>query len=376
MKHPKAILYLILLIGIFFSCTEKKGASTNSPITVDIEKGLNFADTTLFSQPEFFQPEATEQSLIRDMTQIARYDSLIFIFDSSQDYIYIFNEQGKFLERAGKHGQGPEEYSDLYTFTVDPVQKELIVSTAPPLRLQFYSFDGELIAETPIPHYVGDMYKMGNKIIAENSSGEYLYEYTFNGHQLEKFTEVKIPPIKYNNFIQPEGNFLTCYHDTLFYTRKYDPTIYTIANGEATPFATLDFGPYKVTNENTLSMQEAQMRMRKVVIAPNNIRIKGHRMLFNALPFGLFMLDSDNSTVKQYGTAQVSGFSIKGHPILSLSQMQALQSDDNSLAAFVLDPTNIRQLIERADITNPKLKEILQNLNEDSNPILIFYHIR
>lgn len=379
MKTILSTLSLISLwvVSILTACTSNTSTSSAPIIKIYLEKGRKVVDTVLFEHPKIVVLETNETAYIREINKVACFDSLIYVFDTLQDYVYIFNEQGKFLSRVGRHGQGPGEYADLHDFNIDPIRKELIFST--PRRLQFYSLHGEFLEEVSLPHYVNEFAITGNKVIAREFAGGYaVYEFTFDGHKLIKTTAVDIPPIEYNNFMSSEGSLMTVYNDTVFYTRRFDPTVYVIYDAKATPYITFDFGPYKVTDENKLPMERAASRIFEIASMPNNIHFRDSHMLLNVFPFGLCVYDRTNGKAIQYGSVKHSQLITAKDARLYIiyNQMTASWSEDPSMVVFSKDANSVRIIAERAEGLDPALREKLVNLDDEANPVLFFYRMR
>mgnify|MGYP001024693970 CR=1 FL=1 len=380
MKATLPLLSLIVLCvaNILTACTGSIGTPSAPIVKVDLEKGREVTDTVLFEQTGIVILEVTDSSFIRNINKVACLDTLIFISDITENYIYVFNEHGKFLSRIGQLGQGPGEYSSLLDFAADPKRNELILSTEAPRSLLFYSFSGDFLDKTPIPHNGTRIALADNKVIAQEFGGGHrMSVFTLNNHRMAKIDTLDAPPITYGNYITVDGTCFTTSCDTIFYSRRFDNTLYIIQDGKIMPYVKFDFGPYSVTDENEASMDDVK-RFLQVANMPNNVRIRGSRLLMNAYPFGLFTYDRVSGKTIHHGKVNHSTLKAAKDSRLRIKfgQMTASWSEDPSTVVFSAEAESVKLIAERAEGLDPELREKLVNLGEEANPVLFFYRMR
>ena len=71
--------------------------------------------------------EMTDESVLSDITEMQVTDHNIWIDHGREFYIYRFSRTGKFLNKIGSIGQGPGEYTTYSTFLVDEDKKEVYI---------------------------------------------------------------------------------------------------------------------------------------------------------------------------------------------------------------------------------------------------------
>ncbi|WP_291528836.1 6-bladed beta-propeller [Bacteroides sp. UBA939] len=85
--------------------------------------------------------EMTDESIVASIDKIHVTDSDIWIKHYKDERILRFSRSGKFLNLVGKIGQGPDEYIRLFDFNVDEKQKEVyIISILNGVKV--YDFEG------------------------------------------------------------------------------------------------------------------------------------------------------------------------------------------------------------------------------------------
>lgn len=82
----------------------------------------------LFNTVNMVVLETTTESILGNISSIQIYNDSIFILDRiSSKGVFLFNKEGKFLQRIGKIGQGPEEYIQPTDFTINKKDKLLYI---------------------------------------------------------------------------------------------------------------------------------------------------------------------------------------------------------------------------------------------------------
>ena len=361
---------MIICLCLLCACSQK--SETLVSVKVTVEKGRQTPDSVLFEKQDIVFLETTEESLIRFVTSVARIDTFLYVFDTLQDYVFIFNQEGKFIARAGTIGQGPREYTGLNTFCIDPVHREFIAATDPPTRLQFYSLSGEFIAETKIPDELTEMACLHDEVIAWASVNEEydLVRYRIKNHQLTAVEPIKTPMVKIHNFIYPGGSFLSSIGDTLFYTRRYSDVIYTVEENGIKPYCRFDFGPYTPSLGITMSREQLLKEGREVVMGLTSITKNGSRMLMHASPQGLFLYDESKGTIENYGSIENGKLKTSGQETLPL------WSEHPDMVVFMEEMDQLKLLAKHGIIKDEALAEKILASREDANPVLCFYYLR
>lgn len=146
MKHFN--LWIFFLI-IFYSCHSSsqehlKTASSTLP-TIDLSDEVTKKESLLLSDAvakiDVVSLEVTDQSILGDINQAVVTTHNIWVSHSKEAFVYRFSREGKFLNKVGKVGQGPGEYSQLSQFFVDEIQKE-VYAVSIVNGINIYDFEG------------------------------------------------------------------------------------------------------------------------------------------------------------------------------------------------------------------------------------------
>jgi len=136
-------LVLVFAFSLFTACRKEKQAKCKDCLI--LHASLDEEEISLdklFYKIELIPLETTDNSLIQ---LIEKYDYLNgkhYIFDEVQAILFFFDEEGKYLNRIAKKGQGPGEYKLIYDFALNP-KEELIHMSSPYKFIYSYDFEGK-----------------------------------------------------------------------------------------------------------------------------------------------------------------------------------------------------------------------------------------
>jgi hypothetical protein len=156
----------IALIGhlIFFNrCKEadrmEEMHALNEGTTFEIDLS-NTSETSffnIFDSVELVKLETTPNSIIKEVTRIIPYMNEMFILDATQNSVLRFDNNGKFLTRIQKIGNGPGEFTLLYDININHFSENLELLN-PRGELLVFSRDGEFIHSFAIPLLASDKF--------------------------------------------------------------------------------------------------------------------------------------------------------------------------------------------------------------------------
>ena len=125
---------LLLLVITLLGCSSNKKQEMTSKLkipVINLSKNVSSVPSLLLSEVaeklEIVPLEMTDESVLSDITEMQVTDHNIWIDHGREFYIYRFSRTGKFLNRIGSIGQGPGEYVNYLTFLVDEDKKEVYI---------------------------------------------------------------------------------------------------------------------------------------------------------------------------------------------------------------------------------------------------------
>lgn len=152
MKCLKCIISVcvIFLIILFSGCSGgvKSGLSNeNGLYIIDFEQCMNTEQALMLSEIadtlEYLELKTPEDVVIANILHLVPSDDFLLV--QARDGVFKFSWEGEYLQRIGRRGQGPGEYSLVFDVEVDPVRKEIILADSG--KVLFYDFDGNFLRQ-------------------------------------------------------------------------------------------------------------------------------------------------------------------------------------------------------------------------------------
>ena len=326
--------------------------------------------------------ESTDESMLDEIVKIIVTDSNIYIYD---DYkggsIVIFNKEGRFVKRI-PYGQGPGEIYRLYDIDFDEKQNVLIAYQQS--YLMFFSPSGEFIKQDRLPLGFYNFLTLPDgylfKKLGRQGNGHLK---SYQDHSL-LFTNKKFKIIGAGmkclpNIVNYSGyNYLYRNNDQIHITQTFCDTIFQFDAIRNRLFAKyiLDYQKKKLPEQYlTGSLDEFK-------------NAKKHHDYYYYL--GQF-LDTDSHNVffleNDYIFAQTVIFRDKktGHlkggttANFSLFEMPPIAFPTAAYKDFFIslyDPSNENPFMKNSTIITNKNEVDLSDMNEDDNPVLIFFKLK
>ncbi|QZE15549.1 6-bladed beta-propeller [Halosquirtibacter laminarini] len=158
-----ALLMSVLLVGcsskvnfggftsqdLKLSDVEVLKLSTDSLVTIHVPERLNgeTIDASSIVDSIYAVPlETNKKCLIGAVSDIRIHNDLIYVIDKRvSQAIFVFDMKGRFLNRIGKKGRGPGEYTKLSGVHVDKCNNEILISSPPLRKLLRYNPKGKFL---------------------------------------------------------------------------------------------------------------------------------------------------------------------------------------------------------------------------------------
>lgn len=377
------LVELIIITIMFMGCKNNRNdiaSKSDNIFEYDFNENVkNIHDIDLISNVEILSLECSE--LIGNIDKIDKFDKRIFVMDRSKEKcIYIFNSNGKYINKISRFGNGPEEYLQLSDFFINEEDSTLNILTRIDKKLFKYDLDGKgLLSIIKMPKAFSSMAKTNYGYIAY--SRDYIEDYKepFNLWYLSDKYKIVHGTFKINKDIKSssiEGSVFSSYHGKVNYNNAYDYNIYEIGKGNETVKYRFDINsthtPKKSKNNNIQSLEID--RIRNFQETENNIII---RVLYNGeYLLGVYNKKSSTSNVvslKPYEGEYFFSFgdfiSINDHTIFTVIDAFKMKKYWNGFD----DYNNFEEKYPQ-QIMN--LRSKFKAIDEEGNPFLIMYSIK
>jgi hypothetical protein len=211
--------------------------------------------TKLASKVEYVKLETTTDCVIGKNASYLFTDSLIFV--GNGDHILKFSHRGKFLQRIGKHGLGPEEIDYIVSISLIPDKKLIVVQKDVPKKLLYFTFDGKFVKDVSIPRFESLKVMSDERYVAYNGGNTGIDDYNF---LLTNANRDVLSFVKNNYKWRTSASstlmisypYFEPFYEYLnrFYVKSiYNDTVYSILGDKIVPRYLIDLGKYKLPPE-------------------------------------------------------------------------------------------------------------------------------
>jgi len=364
-------LGLLVYFGTFHLANSQNHNDKLITIGIDFDKSKPLKMSDLFSEIKYIPLETNSNCLIGNMNiPVFGKDIIIQSHDSEQN-IFRFSNNGKFINKIGKLGPGPKEYHS-------PVNE---------LRL---------IGDTV---YAVDF--ISNQILCYSLTGNYLKKYKVNTKAHPKEI-IQLPDQSFmislnatddfGNIIKTDKNFKILsgfknsplathnslpvnfrrINDKIFYCESFIDTIFDITNGTLNPFMSIDYGKYHTSNLYlSLNKQDNKVFNKphiQAFYAGENyflltifypFQYKVHSVLYHITDGKLFMWSELVNDIDNGITGGHSGFLAGYEMIFTLMPLTILEKFEKMTDA------------EKQDPKNSGFVEMASKIKPESNPVIM-----
>jgi len=370
---------IILCLLLFFACSDKsqKSIESENPILIKVGKEAN---NTQFFKDYFVLDnvvtiEITDEYLVgSSLKRVISYKDKLIILDSHSAIFIVDYYTGKVDLYLKKIGVGPGESRKICDICFDE-KTETIILFNDFQKLLFYDLKGNLIKEETFAKlYESIVYNEGNVLFYNNSEGYSCFPYKVEEYNLQDKT-LKIVGSKrrldfnYRLF----GNHIVKSMNIWFGTPA-DFDIYKYDDSIIKNIYKLQPQTSRLTKEKMVLSQKDSRRFiderLTIMYGIAAIRETDNYLVFRSSKEGFFVLNKKTNEIVWENSVQETSLG------LALLNYFPHDGDDNRIM-FVVNPVewvHVRKNPNMSDL--PKaLKEKIEsfNIDEESNPILVFY---
>ena len=384
-----AYLYCIC----FFSCKElhkesslplETAESKMLELDIDLDKNTLPFDS-LMDFVSFVKLETTEDNLIGGISQILFVNNKIIVvdFDVSKT-ITVYDESGKFLNKIGKLGQGPEEYAYLGHVILTPDKSTVVVVDMGSGNLKYFGLDGNFIKSVKFPFWFSRCEFINDNIIAGHYSG---------GNMVQKNNVSYKPQLVITDL---KGNILSSGFQS-FYSKNFASTTFMPLlkfDNEVIYCPPFSDTIYHVSEKGLCPLYHLNIQRASPIIIDNNTtdnsweEYKENNPFFNGEIIELKDVTMINISERYknwsrfiiYSKKQDKIFRCTGtlsNPFFRIFSVPKARYKDDMIvvderASNIIANRNIFYQLGEKNIVD----KLFKDLTEDSNPVLFFYKIK
>lgn len=331
----------------------------------------------------YLKLEAVAGHMVGNIDKLIYYQNRFYALDSrAAKSLFIFSQEGEFLKEIISRGQGPEEFTIPDDFSIDRFTGTIRILDLSLRKILTYDKDGNFLHEFGIDFrahsfaiidtatfafFTNFLSNPGDKesqsynllIVKDNKlSGKYL-PFTYRPNQL-RFAPQTVFSMDSNE---------------VYFTTTFNDTIFRFSSNKLRPDLLIDFGDRRIPEEFLNDTDKPRDQLHKERI--NYCHLINHFMKTDTHIYFTFSYKQRLHNVFYSKSSQrVLTSALIGNDIDGLLFANPIASMENRLIG-VLEPLDLLEQYEkRPDMLTEEAIEIVESIDELSNPILVFYTLK
>lgn len=395
MRQTSVLLYFLCL-GLLYACQGKQSSvemvveeTSGYPVLIPFEKGVGQMREVTLSElaadVRYIPLETTSQSLLKRVSGVLYDRSTHQLYLSDLRGVFRFSDEGKFINKLGRSGQGPGEYNYVRSMAMDKQKGHICLLSSG--KLIFYAMDGTwiqdvrspdemqfaLLNDSCIAYFIYNNGYQKNSLLLTNMEGDSLTSFP----QYDR-TNVKQDGVR-RIFMGAKDRFLFSYAGKTCFKDYYSDSLFVVTPDSLQARYVFRMGKYKIPAESRFENIKSDINQYNADVAsylrPSVLETDDY--LF--LPTGswqakdnvderLLLFDKRNGACYEAVDGNIKDDIRQGLPFYPFTTL-----DDNTLLG-VLSPAAI---LEQAGQDPGLLERIgLTELNEDDNPVLMIVSLK
>lgn len=245
----------MLFLSNFIVMCSNGHKSQNKLKIIDLEKGViendNITLDKIASTIEYIPLETNDSLLLGTIEAFITNENIIVINESNKPGLYLFNKKGKFIRKIGQIGQGPGEYGNIGSISINENLKSIFINTDIKKNIIKFNYDGIYSDFIDLGSCVGFIYydstiyghKPSISFRGNNNEASQLIVFDTIGNIINKFHPVDINKTEYiDMFI--ESPVFSVSDDRLYYFIPREDTVYHLTKNDCVPFYQLFLGKF------------------------------------------------------------------------------------------------------------------------------------
>lgn len=217
---------------------------------VDLDNLSSPSFNDYFSKLEIIPLELSNETLVQDVFGQIWCNNKLYILDQKQKVVFIFDQEGNFIQKIDKYGNGPGEYTDLVDFQLNRFTGDLELLSPMGGILKYDSLGNVFKGYIHLPPTVGavhqfsavspDVYlyfseaREGNKIIAYDIKKDIIISEFYDKPNFVFFSTL------YHHTYSP----FYIFENKVHFVQAYNGDVFTFEDGDLSPKYLWNFGKY------------------------------------------------------------------------------------------------------------------------------------
>jgi len=154
MKNNYLFTFVLMSISLLYSCRSQNSSKVENIIKIDNSLFREISFDQLVDQVSFTPLETNATTLIGSTQKLELYKEDLFLMDGfSSNSVFIFNNEGKLINKISSNGKGPGEYVQLWDIAIDRFNEELLIVDRGGKKILHFDTNGNYKHETALDFY-------------------------------------------------------------------------------------------------------------------------------------------------------------------------------------------------------------------------------
>lgn len=238
-------LFLSLLVISFFSCQNAKDSGLSvKNIVLDLNTSQELRLSEIADTVEMIPLEQVYDSDIAQVERIIPYKGHYYILNTisfSNGRVLVFDKEGNFVRKIDKRGGGPGEYADVQDIAINPKNDELTFMTQPK-GIYRYDMEGNFISKVKGGY--------GNSIAVDSQNNYYLTkncrkETPYSLLLVNEMDSISFSEVSPDYFVMfnhySYANELDFNNGRVYYSPSCCDSIFEVTGGMKIPYLYIDY---------------------------------------------------------------------------------------------------------------------------------------
>jgi hypothetical protein len=384
MKSIHIFSLTFILLGCSTTIKDYKHLSEIKVVTIDPDKYDKFLDISPYLEEEFeiIPLETNEDCILSQIKKIEVKNDKLYISDNTLSGIYVFDMEGKFVQRIGNKGSGPEEFVYMGDFSIEG--NNLYIQDIYGYKYLVYDILEDTYNSLPYkPHHLGhisfdkNIYFISNYFPSDLGNFN-LFRLNMENNEITNY----LPFSKHsseNNSTWILNHYASKYRDQALVIYPLNDTIYSITEDEVYPEYIFHFTKRNIptdinNNSNMMNLLESGYVSGMQYIQNSKDYIWG--TYIDKKHFRYLFMDKKNLTpqIGEYlvinslgGILVDSYYTTSENDFITSHNADILKSNWENLY-------NQNQFQSNSD--KEKIRNIIDKINDEGNPLIFRFKIR
>jgi 6-bladed beta-propeller len=367
--RPYLLLIFYLPLFLFTNCKSSRDITV-----IDLNREDKISVLDIVDSINVVQLETNPECLISVISKVIPYKDRYYILDNRRQEIFCFNQQGRFLFKIAKRGRGPEEYTYLGDFNIDPFNEQLLI-LVPFGEILYFDSNGQFLWRTSLPKEI----KAYNEVHIINKDELFFvsasqYGAVFYSRLNNKITKTMFPKT-------PECLFfplLYTYNDSIYFSPAFDNTI-LCASKDFKQQYTWNFGEFNTTPAQIEAVNTyVQIQSKKGRLSVSDMIVKEkllHYYIYNnaeSSRYRMALLESES------GMKAVMNDKKTGKNIIFSKTIESVNFVFNGLHkdTLILWDLGNGNTYYAKELLSPDQFEKIRIHKDTDNPLLVIYQLK